>query len=87
MLLEFLVWFCLLLYGTVLERYDGDSLLRVLYKIRLFFQYQRIDFKDSKPSFSYLFSVEDPLVAPVMASVALYWSDSSLAWKDSLNAL
>ena len=44
-------------------------------------------FKDSEPSSSHISSVEDPLIAPVMASVALFWSDSSLAWKDSLNFL
>ena len=26
-------------------------------------------------------------MAPVIVSVALYWSDSSLAWKDLWNAL
>ena len=32
-----------------------------------------------------MFSVEDPLMTPVMA--IRDWSDSTLAWKDSLNAL
>ena len=32
MLPKFLVWSCLLLPGIVLKRYDGDSLLRTLYK-------------------------------------------------------
>ena len=86
MLSEVLVWCCLLLFGIVLERYDCDSLFRTLYK-KLIFLYQSLDFKDSKPSSSHIFSVEDPLIAPVMASVALFWSDSSLAWKDSLNFL
>ena len=77
MMPEFLVWcYLLLLFGIVLNRYDGDSLLRTLYK-KLIFLYQRLDFKDSKPSSSYIFSVEDPLMAPVMASVALYSSDYS----------
>ena len=57
-----------------------------LYK-KLIFLYQRLDLKDSKPSSSKILSVEDPLMAVVMASVALYWSDSSLAWKESLNVL
>ena len=26
-------------------------------------------------------------ITQIMANVALYWSDSSLMWKDSLNAL
>ena len=58
-----------------------------LYTKKLIFLHQRLDFKYSKLSSSYMLSVEDPLMAPVMSSVALYWSDSSLAWKDSLNAL
>ena len=51
MLPEFLVWRCLLLFAIVLKKYDGDSLLRTLYK-KLIFLYQRLDFKDSKPSSS-----------------------------------
>ena len=70
----------------MLNRYDSDSLLRTFYK-KLIFLYQRLDFRDSKPSSSEIFSVEDPFMAPVMASVALYCSDSSLAGKDSLNVL
>ena len=82
MLPEFLVCCCVLLFGIILKRYDSDSFLRTFYEKHIFL-YQRLDSKDAKPSFS----VEDPLMAPVMANVALYWGDSSLAWKNSLNAL
>ena len=58
-------------YSIVLKRYDGGSRLRTLYE-KLVFLYQRLDFKDSKQSFSCIFSVEDPLMALVMVSVALY---------------
>ena len=51
MLPKFLVWRCVLLFGIVLKRYDSDSLLRTLYE-KLFFLYQRHDFKDSKPGSS-----------------------------------
>ena len=62
-----------------------------LYIKKLIFLNQRLDLTkvphDFKPSSSWIFSVEDPLMTPAMVSVALYWSDYSLLWKDSLNAL
>ena len=36
MLPEFLVWSCVLLFAIAMERYDGDSLLRTLYKNSFF---------------------------------------------------
>ena len=86
MLPEFIVWLCVLLFGIVLKRYDGDSLLRTFYKKRIFLN-QSLDFKDSNPGSSQIFSVEDPLIDPVMTSVALYWNDTNLAWNNLLNAL
>ena len=49
--------------------------------------YQSLDFEDCKPSSSEIFSVENPLMAPAMASPALCSSDSSLAQKGPLDAL
>ena len=37
---------CVLLFGIVLKKYDGDSLLETLWK-KLVFPYQRLDFKES----------------------------------------
>ena len=82
---EFLIWRCVLLFGIVLKRYHDDSFLIICTKIIIL--YQRLDFKVSKPSFSYILLVEHPLMAPVMTSAVLHWSDSSLAWKVSLNPL
>ena len=85
-LIEFLVRRCVLLFGTVLKRHNVIHFWK-LYTKKIIFLYQRLGFDDSKPSSPYIFSVEDLLMAPLMANVALYWSDSSLAWKDSLNPL
>ena len=71
MLPKFLVLCCLILFGIVLKRYDSDPILRMLYK-KLILLYQCLDFEDSKPSSSYIFSVEDFLMTPVLASVVLY---------------
>ena len=63
MLPEFPVGSCVLLSSIVLKRYNGDLLLRTLIK-KLIFLYQRLAFKDSRPSTWYIFSVEDTLMAP-----------------------
>ena len=62
---------CLLLFGILLPMIDNNLISRTLYK-KLIFLYQHLDFKESKLSSSYIFSVEYPLIAPGMASVALY---------------
>ena len=44
-----------------------------------------LDFSDYKPNSTKLFSLDLPCIAPVMASAALYWTDSrfhkNINWK------
>ena len=41
-----------------------------------------LDFSNSKPNSIKVFSLDVPRMAPVIASAALYWADSSLSQKD-----
>ena len=43
-----------------------------------------LDFSDSKRNSIKMFSLDVPCMEPVMASIALYWIDSSFSQKDSL---
>ena len=43
-----------------------------------------LNFSDSKPNSTQLFSLDVPCMAPVMARAALYWTDCSFSQKDSL---
>ena len=79
----FLVGYNAGLTGIKLERYSGCSLFKTLQK-RQSFLYQRRTRRDSKPSSWYIFSFEEPLIAPVKARHALYWIDSSFSWKELL---
>ena len=42
-----------------------------------------LDFHGSKPNSIIFFSLDVPCMAPVMASAALFWIDSSFSQKDS----
>ena len=48
------------------------------------FLYQWCSGRGSKPSFSYSFSLELPLIAPVIEIQGLYCSSSSFWWNDGL---
>ena len=43
-----------------------------------------LDFSNSKPNSIIFFSLDLPCMAPIVASAALYWIDSSFSQKDIL---
>ena len=74
------------LTGTKWKRYRGCSFLKTLEK-RQSFLYQRQGVRDSKPNSWHNFSLDEPLVVPVIERKALYWIVSSLSWKELTKAL
>ena len=74
-LLVFLVLYVLTEVGIILNRYFGHLYLKILKKQHSFL-YHLLFSRVSKPSSSYSFSLDVPLIAPVIANGALYWMDS-----------
>ena len=66
---EFLVEYDLLDTGITLRRYVGDCLLKILYFMSS--RYHRLFSRDSNLNSWQSFSLEVPLIAPVIASAEL----------------
>ena len=73
----------LLKLGFKLNKYEGNFSMNILEKWQSFLN-QCLDLRDSKSSSWDIFSVEVPLIAPVIAKHAFYWTDLSLSWKVEL---
>ena len=71
--------------GITSKRYFGHWFLYTL-KRRHSFLHHRLCWRDSKPSSWYIFSLDVPLMAPLIAKAALYCRDSILWWKKLLKA-
>ena len=84
-LLVFLVLYVLTEVGIILNRYFGHLYLKILKKQHSFL-YHLLFSRVSKPSSSYSFSLDVPLIAPVIANAALYWIESSFWWNEALYA-
>ena len=84
-LLVFLVLFILTEAGIILNRYFGHLYLKILKKQHSFL-YHLLFLRVSKPSLSYSFFLDVPLIASVIANAALYWTESSLWWNEALYA-
>ena len=67
------------------KRYFRHWVLYILKK-RHSFLYQRLCWRDSKPSYGYILSLDIPLMAPVIAKAALYCRNSTFLWKELLRA-
>ena len=82
-LLVFLVLYVLTEVGIILNRYFGHLYLKILKKQHSFL-YHLLFLRVSKPSSLYSFSVDLPLIAPVIADATLYWIESSFWWNKAL---
>ena len=71
--------------GIILNRYFGHLYLKI-FKKQHSFLYHLLFSRVSKPSSSYSFSLDVPLIAPVIANAALYWIESSFWWNEALYA-
>ena len=75
-LLVFLVLYVLTEVGIILKRYFGHLYLEILKKQHSFLYHLLLP-RVFKPSSLYSFSLDAPLIAPVIANAALYWIESS----------
>ena len=71
--------------GIILNTYFGHLYLKILENQHSFL-YRLLFSRVSKPSSSHSFSLDVPLIAPVIANVALYWIECSFWWNDALYA-
>ena len=84
-LLVFLVLYVLTEVGIILNRYFGHLYLKILKKQHSFL-YHLLFSRVSKPGSSYSFSLDVPLIVPVIANAALYWIESSFWRNEALYA-
>ena len=84
-LLVLLVLYVLTEVGIILNRYFGHLYLKILKKQHIFL-YHLLSSRVSKPSLSYSFFLDVPLIASVIANAALYWKESSFWWNEALYA-
>ena len=65
--------------GIILNRYFGHSNLKI-FKKQHSFLYHLLFSRVSKPSPLYSFSLDVPLIAPIIANAVLHWTESSFWW-------
>ena len=83
--LVFPVLYILTEMGIIWKRYFGHLYLEISKKQHSFL-YHLVFSMVSKPSSLYSFSLDAPLIAPVIANTALYWVESSFWWNEVLYA-